>query len=127
MLLARFYEFLQKNLFLKDKIILVNLIMSILLALCLIFLLVFKIGFKLNSDSQLFLHYNIYFGIDWIGEWYKIYMYPLFGFLVFLINYSFAIYFYAKDKTISYIFSFSTTFIEIIIFISGICALWINS
>src|SRR4030042_1891246 len=96
MLLAKLHNFVQKNFFLKDKIIIANLIAS------LIFLLLFKIGFKFNSSSQLFLHYNIYFGIDWIGSWYKIYIYPFAGLLIFIINFLLAIYFYENTKITSY-------------------------
>lgn len=127
MLLAKLHNFVQKNFFLKDKIIIANLIASLFFIIGLIFLLLFKIGFKFNSSSQLFLHYNIYFGIDWIGNWYKIYIYPFAGLLIFVINFLLAIYFYENDKIASYLLAGSATFCQIIIFISGSCAIWINS
>ncbi|MFH0854275.1 MAG: hypothetical protein V1891_02175 [bacterium] len=127
MLIAELHNFIQKNFFLREKIIITNLIASLILILGLLFLLVLKLGLKFNSEAQLFLHYNIYFGIDWIGSWYEIYLYPLAGLSIIIINYIFAIFFYSRDKMISYLFACGATFAEIIIFAAGLCVIWINS
>lgn len=127
MILAKFQTFLQKRLFLKDKIILLNLIASFLILISLFFLFIYKIGLEHTANEQFFLHYNIYLGIDWIGEWYKVFIYPLIGFIIFILNLSLTILFFEKEKFLSYLLIFSITFSEILIFIAGLAVVWINS
>ncbi len=38
------------------------------------------------TSDQLLLHYTIIFGIDLVGEWWKLYMVPLAGAVVLLVN-----------------------------------------
>ncbi len=127
MILAKFQTFLQKRLFLKDKIILINLIASLLILLSLFFLFIYKIGLSHTAEKQFLLHYNIYYGIDWIGEWYKVFIYPLIGFIILIINFSLSIFFFEKEKFLSYLLISAITFSEIIIFIAGLAVIWINT
>jgi len=125
-MLIKLYNFCKKNFFLRDKVVLINLIVSLIILLALFGLFIYKIPLY-KSNKQLFLHYNIYFGIDWIGQWYKIFIYPLLGALIFIINLSLGILFYNKEKVITYLLLFSATFCEIIICIASLAVLWINS
>ncbi len=127
MILARFQTFLQKRLFLKDKIILINLIASLLILASLFFLFIYKIGLSHQAEEQFFLHYNIYFGIDWLGAWYKIFIYPLIGLIIFIINFSLSIFFFEKEKFLSYLLISSITFCEVLVFMAGLSVIWINT
>jgi len=128
MLFTKYYSFFKKSFFLKDKIIASNLIMSLVSIFTLLFLFTYKIKlYKLSSNSQLLLHYNVYFGIDWIGSWYKILIYPIIGFLLFIINLLLSSYFYNRKNFLSYLLVCSMTFGEILVLISGLAVLWINS
>lgn len=126
MISAKLNDFFKKNYFLKDKIILFNLIIGLMLIVGLFILFYFNIYGKRNAQQQILLHYNIYFGIDWIGQWYEIFIYPLLGAAIFIGNLLLSIYFYNKEKFLSYLLIFSITFSEILIFIAGISVLWIN-
>jgi len=53
------------------------------------------------SSDQFFLHYNITFGVDLAGEWWKILYLPLSGILVLLINVILSFYFYNAEKFLS--------------------------
>ena len=54
---------------------------------------------NIHSDAgQIFLHYNIIFGVDLVGDWWKIYLLPLAGVVVILFNYFFSLMFYSVDK-----------------------------
>lgn len=127
MILAKFQTFLQKRLFLKDKIILLNLIASLLILVSLFFLFIYKIGSSHTAGEQFLLHYNIYYGIDWLGEWYKVFIYPLIGLIIFIVNFSLSIFFFEKEKFLSYLLISSITFSEILIFIAGLAVVWINT
>ena len=40
-----------------------------------------------SGGSWLVLHYNVYFGIDWIGQGFKNFYYPILGLIIFILNY----------------------------------------
>ena len=50
------------------------------------------------TSDQIFLHYNVIFGVDWAGEWWKMFYMPFGGTLIFLINIFLSQVFFTKDK-----------------------------
>lgn len=54
------------------------------------------------THDPITLQYNIYFGISYIGEWYKIYAIPIIGLFIFILNYTISYYIYRKDKMAAY-------------------------
>ena len=115
---------LKTNLFIRDKIILINLIISVLLNLFCIIWLYFKIT---PQVEPLALHYTIYFGIDLIGVWYKIFVFPLIGLLTILINFSLAYIIFIKVKILAYISAVMTSAIQILIVIISILISLLNT
>ena len=55
--------------------------------------------------GQIFLHYNIIFGVDLVGDWWRIYYLPLAGVAVTLLNYFFSLMLYSVDKFLARILS----------------------
>lgn len=77
------------------------------------------IYFKIKPQVEpIFLHYNIYFGIDLIGKWYRIYLFPLSGLLILIINIIFSSFVFKKEKVISNFICLITIAFQIIIFLS---------
>ena len=60
--------------------------------------------------ERVFLHYNIIFGVDLLGAWWKIFFLPASGLLVALINFSLSFFLYKKDKFLSMLLGFWTLF-----------------
>jgi hypothetical protein len=60
------------------------------------------------TEAQIFLHYNIIFGVDLAGSWQKMYVLPGVGTLIVLCNYMVAFFFYRHDKTLARILSVLT-------------------
>ena len=60
--------------------------------------------------ERVFLHYNIIFGVDLLGSWWKIYLFPLAGILVAFINYGLSFFLYKIDKFLSALLSFWALF-----------------
>ncbi len=77
--------------FLRDKFILIAGGLAGGLNLLIWLLLVIKIP---RSTEQIVLHYNIYFGPDLIGAWYRAFLAPLLGLLIFGLNFLLAYWFY---------------------------------
>ncbi|MEA2088888.1 MAG: hypothetical protein U9O55_03560 [Patescibacteria group bacterium] len=108
--------------FFKDKIIFANLIISIIInsIIWINLLRIKKVG------EMIPLHYNVYFGIDYIGDWHKIFIVPLIGIIILIINFLLALLIYYKDKFISYILVFTVLFVQIILFLASLSIVWIN-
>lgn len=57
---------------------------------------------KLSKKSDmLFLHYNVIFGVDLVGEWWRILFLPIGGLLIIILNFILALYCYNQDRLIS--------------------------
>jgi len=99
-------------LFIKDKLIIICIILSFLLNAVIWIILYYKIK---PTAIPIPLHYNIYFGIDLIGEWYKIYFIPGFGLIIFFINLIISFIIYKTEKIISYFLIFASMFSQLIL------------
>ena len=74
-------------------------------------------------DLPIVLHYNVYLGVDIIGDWWQMYFLPIIGNLFFLVNTILAYFFYQKkERLAAYIFLLASFFVEagILIAISGL-------
>ena len=76
------------------------------------------INIKPQTDP-IFLHYNIYFGVDLIGDWYRIYQIPLIGIIIYFVNLYLSYILYKKGKVISRFLIGVTVFIQVIVLISS--------
>lgn len=65
------------------------------------------------------LHYDIYFGINLIGPWYKMYFLPLFGIIIFTVNVLFGSLVYRREKVASWMLFSAGTFAQIILLFSA--------
>lgn len=109
--------------FVQDKIISRVFIFSLLTNLLAWLSMFWQVPFRQGS---FFLHYTVYFGVDWVGEWKMIFLIPLTGFLFLVINTLFAYFFYKSQKLISYFFVSATAILEIFIVFQGIFLIIMN-
>ena len=60
-------------------------------------------------DFPIILHYNVYFGVDIIGDWWQIYTLPLIGTVIFVINTVLGyVFFRHGERIISYMLLLAT-------------------
>ena len=78
------------------------------------------------TEDQIFLHYNILFGVNLIGAWYKIYNLPLLGLFILLINTGIGWVFFKNDRFVSIVFSSIALICQLIIFISALLIVFLN-
>ncbi|OGY79918.1 MAG: hypothetical protein A3B74_01550 [Candidatus Kerfeldbacteria bacterium RIFCSPHIGHO2_02_FULL_42_14] len=79
------------------------------------------------QPEPLFLHYNIFFGVDFIGAWYRIFFLPGFGLGVLLMNAILAFFLLKRDLVLHYLVLSTTLVIQIILIVAGILIVLINS
>ncbi|MFA7244889.1 MAG: hypothetical protein WC070_01760 [Candidatus Magasanikbacteria bacterium] len=58
------------------------------------------------SESDLFLHYNVLFGVDLIGESWKVFLVPFMGLMIILSNFFMGWLLFKKDKFMSQVLNF---------------------
>ncbi|MBU0612782.1 hypothetical protein KKB10_02075 [Patescibacteria group bacterium] len=108
---------------LSSRIIGVGVLISLLLNLGMWVILYIFIK---PSPEPIYLHYNIYFGIDLIGEWYKIYLIPLTGLIVILVNYLAGVIMYSSKRVLSYLVVIFAIPVNLFLALSAILLAFIN-
>jgi len=56
-----------------------------------------------SQAEPIFLHYNALFGVDYIGEWWRLFYIPLTGLTILVVNAILGWIFFSKDKFIAQI------------------------
>ena len=116
-----FYELKQKILkaeIIKDRILVIIFFAALLINIGLFVFLYYKIPqlVSLMKTDIITLHYNIYFGGDYIGDSGKIFSLPILGFMIFLINTILAFFLYIRAKILSYYLAIISLICQIILF-----------
>jgi hypothetical protein len=78
-------------------------------------------------DLSIILHYNVYLGVDMLGNYQRVYFLPLIGLILFGINLSLAIFLYRKKERIaSYLLMIATLMIQLSLIVSTVSIIIIN-
>ncbi len=70
-----------------------------------------------SLENPIPLHYNIYFGVDLLGDKQEIFKLSFIASLIFLINFVLSFIIYHKEKLLSYFFVFSGVLVQVMLFI----------
>jgi hypothetical protein len=80
-----------------------------------------------SVDGGIILHYNIYFGVDNIGDWKQAYAMPLIGLILFVLNLILAYFFYFKKERIaSYTLLLASLMAQMCLIVASISVIMIN-
>ncbi|MFH1187997.1 MAG: hypothetical protein V1688_04025 [bacterium] len=111
----------------KDKLIKTAILLSVLFNLINWGLIYYRFTrFLAGQEESMILHYNIYFGIDKIGNWTSIYYLPLIGLAILFINLLGGYLLSQKDKLISYFFLCAALFSQILLIIATFYIIAVN-
>jgi len=87
----------------------------------------FLVIFIRPVDFSIILHYNVYFGVDLIGDWWQAYVLPFMGVVFLIVNFILAYKFYKqKERIASYIFLLASLMIQLGLIIASIGIVMIN-
>jgi hypothetical protein len=78
-----------------------------------------------QADS-IFLHYNILFGVDYLGPWWQIALLPSAGLSILIVNAILGWVLYGRDSFAAYLLNTTATFSQIIILISSYLLINLN-
>ncbi len=73
--------------------------------------------------EPIFLHYNVMFGVDYIGEWWRIFYLPMFGLIIWLVNAVLGWLYFSKNKFVAQLLNFVTLLCQI--FLLMVCGMLI--
>ncbi|MFA7169404.1 MAG: hypothetical protein WC178_00955 [Candidatus Paceibacterota bacterium] len=73
---------------------------------------------RIESDYPIILHYNLFFGVDALGSYEKIFLLPLAGAILFFLNATLGQFFYRTERLASYILTMNIFIIQIILMLS---------
>lgn len=78
-------------------------------------------------DFPIILHYNVYFGVDMLGGWKQVFILPLMGIILFIINFLLSLYFYKnKERIASHLLLMATLMLQLSLIIASISVIVIN-
>lgn len=78
-------------------------------------------------DFPIVLHYNVYFGVDLIGDWWQVYSFPTIGLIILALNMSLGLFFYRrKERIISHVLLLGACLVEVCVAIATASIILIN-
>jgi len=78
-------------------------------------------------DFPIILHYNVFFGVDVLESWDKVFIMPLIGVFLFIVNTLLGVYFYRQGERIaSYILAIANLMIQLCLLIACASIILIN-
>jgi len=78
-------------------------------------------------DFPIILHYNVYFGVDVLDSWEKVYIMPLIGFFLFIVNTLLGIYFYKqKERIASHVLAIANLMVQLSLLVASVGIILIN-
>lgn len=113
-----------KSFFLKDRFVISAILTAVILNIILWIILYLKIK---PSEYPISLHYNIFFGVDLMGKYTKVYTLPSVGILIFIFNSILSFLLYSKERLASYLLIGVAVLIQVFLILSGISVSLINS
>lgn len=127
MLFYSISKFLE-NPYREDLVVKITFIVSLVINITSWIILYFKLyPFSyLTEYGQIYLHYNVYFGIDSIGQWYVPFVIPLLGLFIIFFNNILAYLFYLKDQLLSYVLVVAHTILQLVLLAACIFVILLN-
>ena len=108
----------------KDKQIMAVLFLSVLLN---IFIWIFLIQNQKENSHPIILHYNLFFGVDYLGNYEKIYLIPIAGLIIIIVNSILGHLLYLKEKLAVYFLVFIIFIVQLLLLINSYLIIRINS
>lgn len=109
--------------FFRDRLILISGATGLTLNIILWILLLSKFGY---SQEKIALHFNVVYGIDFVGGTNRVYQIAILGVLILIINLSLAKMIYGKERLFAYFLTLSGALVQIILLLAALSLLNLN-
>ena len=78
------------------------------------------------QPDQIFLHYSVLFGVDFIGNWYNVLAVPLSGLFVLVLNLSLGWFLFQKDYFAGYLLNTAGLLTQAVLVVVSILLVFLN-
>lgn len=116
-------KFYPLKLYFRNKSNIILIASSLFLNLCIWVWLLLNIRFQ---EDSVFLHYNVLFGVDLTGEWYKVYSVPILGLCIIFFNAIVGWLMYDKDELVALISNGVATIVHIFLLVAASILVFLN-
>jgi len=89
-------------------------------------LFLFFYFFIKQNNIPIVLHYNVNWGVDYLGEVKSVFTLPIVGMIIFLLNGVLALKLWGENRTLSYFLTATTFLVQFFLVVSGIALYLIN-
>lgn len=72
------------------------------------------------------LHYNVHVGVDTIGPWWQIFVVPLLGLIMILVNLWLARFMWTRDPVLAYVTGFATVVLQVLLFTAMVFIVYLS-
>lgn len=96
-------------LFYRERTVFLLYTLSIVTSLLAVALIIFAID---KTRGIITLHYDIFFGIDRIGSWQRLFLYPGLAMVLVFVNFCFSYLLFPRDKYLSYYLGIASALIS---------------
>lgn len=79
-----------------------------------------------SSSEQLFLHYTILFGVDYIGQYWQVYAVPGAGLIILIANFLIGWFAYHRDPFVAQLLSFVSFLCQIFVVLASYLIIFLN-
>jgi hypothetical protein len=113
----------------RNKFIILANVLALIINIGLWFFLYWQLKKIIQANPEFTtipLHYNVFFGIDQFGKWYKAFILPLVGSVIFIVNFILAIFIYSKKSLASYFLAVASLLVQITLAASSLFIIMIN-
>lgn len=88
---------------------------------------IYLLNNRIGGNIPIILHYNLLFGLDYLGNYSKVFLLPAVGSIILIFNTSLGYYTYSREKLASYFLQFNALTIQIFLFFAGYLIIRVNS
>lgn len=89
-------------------------------------LLLWRLFPEIYGKAVIPLHYNIHYGVDWTGAWWQIFVYPVAGAVLCLVNTGIALFLVKREPMLARVVLVSTVLLTGFLFLSTIFVVLMN-
>lgn len=79
-----------------------------------------------RQNDPVFLHYTVLFGVDYTGDWYQVFVVPLGGFFVLVLNMVLGWILFHKDDFAGYALNAVSLLVQIILLVTSLLLVLLN-
>lgn len=72
------------------------------------------------------LHYNIHYGVDWTGAWWRIFLLPMMGAVFFVVNTGIALFFVRRNPMLASVALCATAILVLLLFVAMVFVVSLN-